>query len=111
MGLALQTGFVALAAAALLLTGCGGKNLKSDPAVFKNASAELKQLWADSEKAASANDYAAAKAAYVSLLRQPLTTEQAETVSAALAALRQRMDAAAMKGDPAAKKAIERPRP
>jgi hypothetical protein len=102
---------VALAAAAVLLTGCGGNNLKSDPAAFKNASAEVKQLWADSEKAVAANDSAAAKAAYVSLLRQPLTTEQAETVSAALTALRQQVDAAGVKGDAAAKKAIERPKP
>jgi hypothetical protein len=107
---AFQTGFVFLAAAAILLAGCDGNSLKSDPAVFKNASAEVKQLWADSEKAVAANDYASAKADYVSLLRQPLTTDQAETVSAALTALRQRVDAAAVKGDAAAKKATERPK-
>jgi hypothetical protein len=108
---AYRTGFAVLAVAAGLVTGCRREVLKNDPAVFKNAPVEVKQLWADGEKAVAANDFGPARAAYVSLLRQPLTPEQAETVTAALTELRQRMDAAVVKGDSTARKAAERPNP
>jgi hypothetical protein len=96
--------------ALLLFSGCGnnGHSLsKQDLAAFKDAAAEVRQVWEQGLKSDRANDYLTAGNSYRSLLTNNITAEQLVAVQTALGSLNDRMNEAAAKGDEAAQKALE----
>ena len=102
--------FLQLLALALLLSGCGQgapKVTETDNKAFETASPELKQNWAQSQAAASTNDYTTALVTLRSMLAQNLSIEQIEAVQNAMRACNAKLMKAVEKGDPAAQKAFE----
>ena len=97
---------------AFFLAGCGDDTPKltgADLQAFDGAPAEVKAAWDQAVAKDKANDYAAAGAAYFSLLRQPgLSEAQLQAVRNAAAAMNQRLYAAAAQGDAAAQQAIQK---
>jgi len=91
----------------LLVAGCHPQSSpKVDAKAFAQAPPELQQFWDSAQTADQANNYAGALAIYYGLLRQPLTPEQRQAVSAASTALNQRFTKALQAGDPGAKAAL-----
>jgi len=70
----------------------------------------MKQVWDSAQAADQTNNYAGAQTLYYGLLRQDLTPEQRQAVSAASTALNQRFTQALQAGDPAAKEALNQMR-
>lgn len=102
--------FLCILVASLLIEGCGDKPYtlsKEDLAAFNGATPEVKQLWEDARKADKADDYLAAGNNYRALLAKGVTPEQMAAVQTALGGLNIRLNEAAIKGDAAAKKALE----
>jgi hypothetical protein len=99
------TRMILLAAVCALLNGCNDRSVNQ--AVFASAQPEVKQTWDKALAASKANDYVTASTNLVSLLGRGISPEQMVEVQNALAALNERMYAAAAKGDAAAQKAVE----
>jgi len=99
----------AASAALLLLAGCGKKALvnANDTQVFDKASPELKQMWQIALEASKTNDYVTAEMVLYRMSRPELTPEQREAISRHLTDLTVRLNEAVVKGDPAAKAAVE----
>lgn len=93
-----------------LLTGCSGKKTPkvtaADQQAFSNATPELAQMWQTVQAADKSNDYVKAQTVLYALSRKSLSPEQEHAVGMEMMSLKQRMDAAAEKGDPAALKAV-----
>lgn len=107
----IQTAFAITGLAGLLLiAGCGQKTAKlssADAHQFDNAPPELAQKWQTVLNADKSNDWVTARVALYDLSREKLTPEQEQAVGNEMLSLKQRMQAAAEKGDPAALKAYE----
>jgi hypothetical protein len=90
-----------------LMVACG-EQVSSTGKAFNDAAPDLKQTWDKAVSADKGNDYVAAATGYRSLLlkRASLSEAQFDAVSAASVAINQRMNAAANKGDAAAKQAV-----
>lgn len=107
-----KTILVSLAAASLLIFGCGGekKFTAVDPArdkVFQSASAEVKTQWDQAIGAVKSNDYFTATMSLKGLFQNPaLTPEQKKAVTETSQAVSDNMYDAANKGDESAKNAI-----
>jgi hypothetical protein len=97
--------------AVLLCVGCGKAKSNAPSAAelkaFDKATAEVKDTWEAAQAADHTNDYARGMVLYYSLLREDLTPEQQAVVAKASTALKQRLDDAAQKGDPAAQAALQ----
>ncbi len=95
----------------LFLQGCGAKPAPkltaSEQHAFDSASPTLAQMWQTALVAGSSNDYVTAQTLLYGLSRTDLTPEQTEAVGKEITALKQRLNAAAQKADPAALKALE----
>ena len=95
----------------LVFSGCkGSKSQKLNPneqTAFNQAAPELKQIWDKGVEAEKANDYVAAETALYALLSMQLTPEQRTAVEKELTTANQRLFAAAEKGDPSAKAALQ----
>ena len=83
---------------------------KADAKAFVQAAPELKRFWDSAQTADQTNNYADAQASYYALLRQNLTPEERQAVSAASSALSQRFTKALQEGDPGAKAALNQMR-
>jgi hypothetical protein len=97
--------------AVLFLDGCG-KHTSTAPTAaelkaFDKSAAEVKDLWQAAQAADHTNDYARGMDLYYGLLREDLTPEQVEVVKKASTSLKQRLDDAVQKGDPAAQAAMQ----
>jgi hypothetical protein len=98
-------GMFFLAAACALLNGCDQRSVNK--AAFASAEPEIKQTWDKALADSKANDYLGANTNLVVLLGRPISADQMVEVQNALAALNDRMYAAAAKGDASAQKAVE----
>lgn len=107
----LVNGIAIVAFAGLVLSGCGG-NPKSAAArgdkAFQSAPAEIKSAWDTAKKAIQANDYATAITTLQNLTtNQTLSADQNHALQETATAVSDQMYAAANKGDPKAKQAID----
>jgi hypothetical protein len=93
------------------VTGCSKSAnaiASSGTKAFESAPPETKAAWESAMAAVKSNDAATALLAFGKLRAQPgLTPEQIQAVDKTAAAVSEQMYAAANKGDPNAKKAIE----
>src|SRR6185312_13926687 len=89
-----------------LLTGCS-KETRINSQAFDAASPEIKELWDKSLAADKVNDYVTALSGYQQIIFQKskLTAPQSKLLDTTVMAIRQRMYAATMNGDEAAKAA------
>jgi len=97
---------------ALALSGChrqaSSKVSPGEQAAFNQAVPEIKELWDKALEADKANDYFAAESFLYKLLGQAsLTPEQRSAAEKESTDVKRRLDAAAEKGDPAAKAALQ----
>ena len=100
-----------IAFAGLALSGCGGSPKsaasRGDKA-FQSAPAEIKSAWDTAKKAIQANDYAVALSTLQNLTtNQGLSADQTRALQETATAVSDQMYAAANKGDPKAKQAID----
>jgi hypothetical protein len=102
---------IAAGLAGLLLVGCSKSAVSVGDAkskLFDNADPAIKASWNAGLSALKTNDYALAITTFQQLLAQPnLTAEQGQAVADTFATASEQMSAAAAKGDPNAKKAME----
>ena len=92
------------------LTGCGKHHpeIKADTSAFDNAAPEIKVAWDTAVAADATNDYVTAITSYSQILSQQtnLSDVQITTAKQAYVVLSQRLAAASMQGDPAARQAL-----
>jgi len=91
------------------LLGCGKKtaSIAAKSKAFDGAPVTVRETWNAAVARAGTNDYAGASGLLVGLRRQQLTPAQTEAVESALTTVMETVYAAAERGDPAAKAAIE----
>lgn len=103
------TSILALACG-LWLVGCGSKPppklTASEEHVFDSAPPALAQMWQAALSAGRTNDYVGAQTLLYALTRSDLSPEQSDAVGKEITSLKQQLNAAAQKGDPAALKAL-----
>jgi len=93
---------------ALGAAGCSKSTNALKSNVFDSAGPEIKAKWEKATAAAATNDYATAVIAMNEIAAQTnLTTEQRTVLNDALSGENDRMFAAAQKGDPQAKAALD----
>jgi hypothetical protein len=98
--------FLALAA---LVASCSKSpsSISGRSKVFDSAPAAVKESWTRAVAFAQTNDYAGATTLLMGLRKQELTPAQSAAVDASLKTVMEAMYAAAERGDPAAKQAID----
>ena len=103
------TAFALLAAATLMMTGCGKRPLAvHDSDAFQASAPELKRQWQIAFAAAKTNGYLVAYSNLQNLRSQPnLTAPQATAVEELIGVVGTRMFNAANNGDPEATKALK----
>lgn len=107
----LVVGIAIVVLAGLALSGCGGSPQsaasRGDKA-FQSAPAEIKSSWETAKKAIQANDYAVALTSLQNLTtNQGLSADQTHALQETATAVSDQMYAAANKGDPKAKEALD----
>ena len=99
--------FLVAGLAAVGMAGCGSRSLDQNSKAFASAPAPLKESWTKAVACVRSKDYAGAAPLLFNLRTQSLTPDQSAAVEAAVKTVTEELWAAADRGDPAAKQAIE----